>query len=228
MKLQVQGKSASLDSELTGRPSAGKIRTSHALRVANGVPPERTDRETAASPDANLIYVIGAEIGDVVDSVGGWMCDMAMAGWHVHVATLQADDVRPLQILGGRPQVADTMPRSLAGTEPAVVAVCARVFADNPKLQKSVLAARGDWDLIFWGQADIGAFGEALTPVSYQPSTLAKAFKHHASAAVERPPAAQDASACEEVFRTTADAACFTRGDGWVPFRTTPSRRTRV
>jgi hypothetical protein len=203
-RLQVEDQRAALTLEVSAQPAARTLQASNALEVADRVHGEGVHGEVAASADAKRIYVIGIEVAGLVGSVGGWMCNMALAGWQVHVATVQDEDPRPLHILAGRPQDAETVLDWLAHNPPAVVAVSADLLADNATVRKLVLDAIGPVAIVVWGQGAVRELDTALAPVRYRPSGAAKAFKRYAWAAIEDCDGGEPSWACDEVFRTTA------------------------
>ena len=46
------------------------------------------------------LHVTTSDVGELVTSAGGWICDRIHAGWDVTVSVDAPCDVRPLQILG--------------------------------------------------------------------------------------------------------------------------------
>jgi hypothetical protein len=143
---------------------------------------------TPASADRISMYhldVVGIDAVDVVASVGGWIFDRVMAGWHVHVTLTRDCDLRPLRILGVK-----TGSRTAGGELPAPVAVAAsaRVLADMPALCGDMSAALrgGRAEITVWGDRRVVALeggARPVLPVRHVLSAAARAFKSQAVAA---------------------------------------------
>lgn len=150
------------------------------------------------------LAVLGTTVGDVVDSAGGWICDRAMAGWDVTVATTDAGgDLRPLRMLGA---VGIDLGCALnlhgSGPWPHALALSTDVYAQHQSVREGVRSAleRGYPLITMWG--DVVPTGDQLVGatrvVEHRISTGAQRFKRRALDVIS------DTVACRpvEVFRT--------------------------
>ena len=120
------------------------------------------------------LYVIGPNTPEVVDCVGGWIFDRAMAGWDVTVFIPDHRDVRPLRILGAQ---ADDYRSAVVSTENCpgrmALAVAAEVYDDDASVHGLVrtMLDEGSCEVAIWGNlgsADLGS-GSGDDVVSTQP-----------------------------------------------------------
>ncbi len=61
---------------------------------------QRVVRPSTTSHTRYRLFVATSDVGELVASAGGWMCDRIHAGWDVTVAVSEPRDLRPLRILG--------------------------------------------------------------------------------------------------------------------------------
>lgn len=150
------------------------------------------------------LAVLGTTVGDVVDSAGGWICDRAMAGWDVTVATTDAgEDARPLRMLGA---VGIDLGCALnlrgRGPWPHALALSTDVYAQHQSVREGVRSAleRGYPLITMWGDVApaVGQLVGTTRVVEHRISTGAQRFKRRALDVVSA------AVACRpvEVFRS--------------------------
>jgi hypothetical protein len=128
------------------------------------------------------LNVLGASVADVVSSVGGWLCDLAFAGWVIRVVLRDIDDTRALRIIG-----VDRDPLNLDSYMPGstrpegLLAVSAQLAIEDggvcPPLAK---AMRTSAQTLMWG---IATSMVSSAPSAYRPSAAALAFKKQALSA---------------------------------------------
>jgi hypothetical protein len=144
--------------------------------------------------------VIASSVTDVVSSVGGWLFDRRMGGWHVNVLVSDRYGERALRILGanaldldgGLAEMADDPDRA------ATLVVAADVYAVDERVRRFVAKSdRLQAEVALWG--DTGAVGEPVSAVSYRLSSAARMFKAQALLAAGRP--ADAVAATEALFR---------------------------
>ena len=156
------------------------------------------------STDRRHLYVIGPSTPQVVDRVGGWIFDRAMAGWDVTVFISDLRDVRPLRILGAQ---ADDYRSAVVSMENCpgrmALAVAAEVCDDDASVHGLVrrMLDEGSCEVAIWGDARSADLGAGLPMTSYRLSSAAAAFKKHALAAAMVLPASSTADS--EVFYST-------------------------
>jgi hypothetical protein len=131
------------------------------------------------------LNVVAAHIGDVVQSVGGWLFDRSMAGWEVNVLLADSDgDTRPLRILGV--QIAELEPGALSigcgAGRAADLAIASILLGTNEHIDAQVGHAlrRADIEVAVWGQ---GGSPGGLDRVQHRLTRAARLFKAHALAA---------------------------------------------
>ncbi len=135
-----------------------------------------------AGADIDLGYrldVLAAGVAEVVEAVGGWIYDRAMAGWRVTVHLAEAGDVRPLRILGAHAGDLATYPvsaRPVAGL--AVSAVLADTD-DRIRHQVGAAVASGSTEVALWDRRPHGLAGRREV-VEYRLTSAARTFKSHA------------------------------------------------
>jgi hypothetical protein len=115
-----------------------------------------------------------------VQSVGGWLFDQAMAGWHIGVILGPEQDPRPLQILGIGPHRLNDATVSM---RPAAIAVAADVLDRDDNIRNAVAAAlRSGDEVTVWGHSIAAEreFDHYLGAVQYPISLAARAFKTQA------------------------------------------------
>lgn len=127
--------------------------------------------------------VVAPDIGDAVRFAGGWMFDLALAGWEVRILVAQRADDRPCRILGARAVDIEAHLTPASGF-PEIVAVAAELLISNSHVRDHVAAALGlrDTAVTVWGQTSPDQRG-STDIVKHQLSTAAMAFKSAALAA---------------------------------------------
>jgi hypothetical protein len=132
--------------------------------------------------------VIAANTLDAVASAGGFLCDRALAGWHVRVFLPSLSDLRSLQILGAAAILLDHTSSDCEWPDPtSALTVSAELFETNATVRQFVTGAlRGDREITLWGSPP-KAISSQLEPVQHHISTAARAFKSHALTAVAKP-----------------------------------------
>lgn len=134
------------------------------------------------------LVVLAAEVGDVVESVGGFLCDRARAGWDVNVLLTEACDARPLRILGITAQTPDSDLSSTirALSHGGALAVGADLLARDASVREDVsrMATSGLTEVTVWGRPALSEIGGPLEPADHPLSTAAKAFKAQAVLAI--------------------------------------------
>jgi hypothetical protein len=160
------------------------------------------------------LHVIAARVVEVVEFVGGWLFDRAMAGWQVTVLLASPDqDPLPLHILGG--EVVDLGTRPLLdGCRPspdalAVAAdLCHRDISIREEVQHALDCGRSE--VALWGppwHTDTDLHGH-VDVVEYRLSIAARAFKARALAATVQP---IESTPVIEVIRSYRTALVSTR-----------------
>lgn len=152
------------------------------------------------------LIVLAAGVCDVVESVGGFLCDRARAGWDVSMPLVGPCDARPLAILGIAAQGLDTDVASVIRGLPAggALAVDADLLTHDAGVRDDVarVAIRGRAEVTVWGRPELGDSGHGLEPVVHPLSVAATAFKMHALLATGRRGVGADSVAPNEpLFR---------------------------
>jgi hypothetical protein len=147
-------------------------------RDLTGRQARRREQRSAAvqRPYPYRIDVFGCDVADLVESIGGWLSDHAMAGWYIDVDGL--GDESALHILGVRAH----QPSTVATPQQCVTVVVAarRLDTDHGVRGKISAALRGGDSVIVWGATGDAERRYRLSAVSYRPSAAARAFKAHA------------------------------------------------
>lgn len=135
------------------------------------------------------LHVIGPSVVEVVESVGGWLFDRAMAGWQVTVLLASPDqDELPLHILGG--EVVDLgtcLQLGACRPNPDALAVAAELCHRDIRIREEVQHALdcGRGEVALWGATwptDMDVHGQ-FDVVEYRLTIAARAFKARALAA---------------------------------------------
>lgn len=148
------------------------------------------------------LCVAASDVGDLIVSAGGWMCDRVHAGWDVSVAIAEPHDLRALQILGVTTLVADHGFESIShGGGTAAVAIAPDVFENNQHIRDEVFSAIDDGctEVIVWGTVPSELHGR-VERLQHRLSCAARAFKAQALAAAAIP--ARAVSATEDLYGT--------------------------
>jgi hypothetical protein len=137
------------------------------------------------------LTVVASSMVDVVGSAGGWLCDRARAGWDVNVVLADAQDARPLTILGATAlgvdgELSDVVRVvSYGGT----LAISAQVLATDERVRGHVvnILKRRVADVTVWGRDWPSGFGREGDRVEHKLSSAARAFKALALGAAAAP-----------------------------------------
>lgn len=174
------------------------------MKPGSGTVPKPVD------PDMRYRFdVVGLNVVDVVRAAGGWLYDRATAGWDVTVLIFDPDaqDVRPLQILGARTlDLASVLLRWRERPRPETIAVSAEMFAHHAPVRRGVLRAleHSSTEVTLWG--DVPAeLDRDVDARQHRLSAAARAFKAQALIGLNADVAAPVSGA--EVFRCGV-AAC--------------------
>ncbi|BCI52706.1 hypothetical protein NIIDNTM18_19840 [Mycolicibacterium litorale] len=134
--------------------------------------------------------VLATDPADLVRFAGGWMFDRAMAGWRVNAWLLDADDLRPLQILGVPAHRLEPGAIALDDDRAAGLAVSADLTA-SAAVRDEVRSAltNGSTEVVLWGGRWPEQWGGRPEPVRYRLSAAARIFKKHALTAAGCPDA---------------------------------------
>jgi hypothetical protein len=118
---------------------------------------ETRSSETLEEFPRYRIDVIAPNVAEAVTSLGGWVFDMAMAGWDVRILiagdTVDVND-RPLRILGARTVEVNAQLSTSHGV-PDILAVYGQLLVDGSHVHDHVMAAldtRGT-EVMTWGRA---------------------------------------------------------------------------
>jgi hypothetical protein len=151
--------------------------------TAEGISP--IDRLTTAGRILRYqVTGVASSAEDVVQSVGGWLCDRARAGWDVNVLVAGGGDPRPLTILGAAARDLDedfpSMVRSVLLV--GAVAVSADLLHADTRVREEIirLLKRGLTEVIVWGTTWPVELGRQADSVEHRVSSAAQAFKSHA------------------------------------------------
>ncbi|BCQ08013.1 hypothetical protein JMUB5695_01438 [Mycobacterium heckeshornense] len=127
------------------------------------------------------IVALAADTHELVVSVGGLLCDRAMAGWDVLVYLQRPSDDVALRVLGVAAAELKTDPLGAVGLDwPNVVLVSAQLYAGQRWIRKQLMAAHhsSDLDVAIWGpKTEQREFGKDMHPVEFRISHAARAFK---------------------------------------------------
>lgn len=130
------------------------------------------------------MIALGSDAHDVVLSIGGLLCDRAMAGWHVLAYLEDCINLVPLQILGVAAAELTTVPTYPVRQEmPDVILVSAHLYISVEWVRDHVAAAsrRSGVDIAVWGADEQSELPKSLRPMEYRPSHAACAFKNEAA-----------------------------------------------
>ena len=153
------------------------------------VEPIRRARPKAPAARSTLLSyqlnVIAADVGDVVQSVGGWLFDRSMLGWRVNAWLIHHnDDTRALRILGV--QTSELTPGLLSiddGAErPAGLAIASDLLGTDECVDAFLDEALqgGETEISLWGGSPSAGGADSI---QYRLSEAARIFKAHALAA---------------------------------------------
>jgi hypothetical protein len=135
------------------------------------------------------LTVIASTTGDVVRSVGGWLCDRAKAGWDVNVVVDDGGDPRPFTILGATTFDLDEGFLSMVrnASRAGALAVSADLLGADPRVRDEVVRVlkRGLTEVTVWGERWPAELRHQTDPVRHRVSSAARAFKSHALVAAD-------------------------------------------
>lgn len=131
--------------------------------------------------------VLGTDAADLVRFAGGWMFDRALAGWRVNAWLLDADDLRPLQVLGVHGHRLEPGARRTDDEHTAGLAVSANLAESDADVRAAVrgVLTSGRTEVVLWGGLRPELLGGRAEPVRYRMSAAARTFKRHALLAAD-------------------------------------------
>lgn len=153
------------------------------------VEPIRRGRPKAPAAKSTLLRyqlnVIAADVGDVVQSVGGWLFDRSMLGWRVNAwLTHHGGDTRALRILGVRTSelTPDLLSIEDGAERPAGLAIASDLLGTDECIDALLDEALqgGETEVSLWGDS---RFAGGADSIQYRLSEAARIFKGHALAA---------------------------------------------
>jgi hypothetical protein len=147
-------------------------------------------KRSATSYTRYRLFVAISDVGELVASAGGWICDRIQAGWDVSVAVTEPHNLRPLQILGITNVVTDQEFESLSDRgEVAAIAFAAEAFDRDELLRLRVLKAldQGPTEINIWGTTLPFGLEGRVHRLQHRLSIASRAFKAHAVAAASIP-----------------------------------------
>ncbi|WP_328358913.1 hypothetical protein OG976_05400 [Mycobacterium sp. NBC_00419] len=132
--------------------------------------------------------IVAPSVAEAVRYAGGWMFDRVMAGWDVNVLIPDADDIRPLSILGA--QTVDYESVIAAGDDqphPQALAVASDLIGRDARVREGVQRAleHGMTEVAMWGDAQPEWPGHGVDCVQHRLSAAARVFKAQALAAAQ-------------------------------------------
>lgn len=149
-----------------------------------------TELPSIGSDGKYCLHVLGTSVADVVSSVGGWLCDLAFAGWIVRVVLRDLDDTRALRIIGVEcdPLNLDSYISNRTRLE-GMLAVSAGLAIEDggagPQLAEAMSASA---QTLIWDISSTTSIVSSTSSV-YRPSAAALAFKKQALLAARVCPA---------------------------------------
>lgn len=158
-------------------------------------------RRCAVSHTRYQLSVVATDAAELIASAGGWMYDRVRAGWDVSVAVAESTDLRPLQILGVTPLVADQgFDSAVDGLASAAIAIAPEILESKGNVRREVLKALDDGvtEVTLWGATMPRGLCGRVDRMQHRLSSAARAFKAHSLAAAGIPATA--ISATEELY----------------------------
>jgi hypothetical protein len=133
----------------------------------------------AHQPSAYRLDVLGGDVIEMVQYVGGWLFDQVMAGWHIDIDVQDVEDVRPLRILGIQQSRRSTLE---ATDDRFVIVVVSGEHLDTHRAARERVSTllRGGGEVMVWGSRGQAEREYQLRDVSYPLSCAARTFKTHA------------------------------------------------
>ena len=142
--------------------------------------------------------VLASSVAEVVDCLGGWIFDRALAGCETIVFAPSPGDTRALEILGAKTADYGDIPVVPGWCDGfGVLAVSAGIYAADEKAREAVSARRSDGTsrTYLWGeQSAAGAGREFAVITPHQVSLAGQAFKRQALTAAGLPADRQSAA----------------------------------
>jgi hypothetical protein len=142
----------------------------------------------ATLDDDDLRYrveVLAANVGDLVTHTGGWIFDLAKAGWDVAVVVYGREGTLPIRILGVN--VVEFNQRSVddaARRYPQLLAVAPDLLEQHPDVRRRISEAidAGVTEAVVWGPSVSEADDHRVDVLAHEPSNAARIFKSRALA----------------------------------------------
>jgi hypothetical protein len=133
--------------------------------------------------------VLGIDAADLVRFAGGWMFDRAMAGWRVHAWLLDADELRPLHVLGVQGHRLQPAVCAIDDGITGGLGVSASLVESDRGIRDEVrnVLTSGRTEVVLWGGRWPDQLGGRAEPVRYRLSAAAQTFKRHALLAADCP-----------------------------------------
>lgn len=133
-------------------------------------------------PSAYEMLVLAADVGDIVVSVGGWLCDRACAGWRITAAVPNDSDSRPLDILGVKATSPDSACEVMRDSPPHALAVSSAVLAADEFVRNAVRKAfhENGIELSYWRDSFPPHDNPRQWVVQHRLTDLSRAFKSEA------------------------------------------------
>jgi hypothetical protein len=150
-------------------------------------------RKADAPPPAKLrrrdirprVVALGESTADLVGFAGGWLFDLAAAGWEVSALVSTRSGDLALRILGARPMDLDTALASEVHTvAPDVLALSVALYRDDAAIRQVVLEILNDGmtNVLLWGNRCPAELDGLVKVIEHRVSAAAQAFKSQAVA----------------------------------------------
>jgi hypothetical protein len=187
----------------TSKPVLDPFNTEHYDDLYDAQRPSVGVRDSSMKLLTYELVVIASDIGDVVRSAGGWMCDRVRAGWRVTVLIPGDSEIRPLNILGVRALPFENEYQVMSTSSVAAFAVASEVIERDERVRRDIQSAlmRGRAEITFWGKPSPHDLDCRLARTRHRLSGAARAFKTQALIAT---PSASPVVAPAEEFRSAA------------------------
>jgi hypothetical protein len=144
---------------------------------------KRRDTRGVAETQFEL-NALAVSASDVVAHVGGWLCDLSLAGWTVTVTLGKDCDDTPLRILGARTHIEPLLRSGISGfigESTGVLAISSGLLTDPATDAETVRnALRVNDHSCVWGAPALLPDPLQLRSERYLPSAAALTFKTHA------------------------------------------------
>ena len=178
---------------------------------------------TEVADEASLrhtLWVLGATAPSVIDAIGGWLTDRALAGWEITVFLPESQKARSLQILG-----LTVLPLSQMWSAPGApgrtaLAVEGSLLQSDAMIRQHAIGMLADGaEITSWGASMPEEFGAHFLQVQHDPSIAAQAFKRYAADAAEVSidPVRAERFLCRANPSTGKRLRHLTAADGQVP-----------